>query len=60
MTAYELYKALEQKFEEDPTAKDLPVCVNDGEWGEMDAKILEFRPKSIVDNKQRNIVLLDW
>jgi hypothetical protein len=60
MNAFELYQQLGKKFEEDPTTKELPVCVNDGEWGEMESTILEFRPKSIVDGKPRNIVLLDW
>ena len=31
MTAYELYKAFEKKFEEDPTAKNLPVNILDNE-----------------------------
>ena len=51
---------LGKKFEEDPTTKELPVCIVDNEWGEMEAERLEFRPKSIVDGKPMNMVRLDW
>lgn len=51
---------LGKKFEEDPTTKELPVCVYDGEYGEMEAERVEFRPKSIVDGKPMNMVVLDW
>ena len=51
---------LGKKFEEDPTTKELPVCVCDGEYGEMEAERVEFRPKSIVDGKPMNMVVLDW
>lgn len=44
MTAYELYKAFEKKFEEDPTAKDLPVNIMDDEWGEVEADEIKWRP----------------
>ena len=60
MNAFELYQQLGKKFEEDPTTKELPVCVVDGEFGEMEAERLEFRPKSIVDGKPMNMVRLDW
>lgn len=59
MNAFELYQQLGKKFEEDPTTKELPVCVCDGEWGEMEATKLDFRPKRIADGKPRDMVLLD-
>ena len=60
MNAFELYQQLGKKFEEDPTTKELPVCVVDGEYGEMEATEVKFRPKSIVDGKPMNMVVLDW
>ena len=51
---------LGKKFEEDPTTKELPVCIVDNECGEMEAERLDFRPKSIVDGKPMNMVRLDW
>ena len=59
MTAYELYKALEKKFEEDPTTKNLPVNVVDNEWGEMEATSLKFRPKSSLDDRPMNMVVIE-
>lgn len=60
MNAFELYQQLGKKFEEDPTTKELPVCVMDGEWGEMECTSLVFRPKSIITENPKNMVLLDW
>lgn len=60
MNAFELYQMLGKKFEEDPTTKELPVCLVDNEFGEMEAERVEFRPKSIVDGKPMNMVRLDW
>lgn len=59
MTAYELYKALEKKFEEDPTAEDLPVNVVDKEWGEMEAETIKWRPSSFADGAPRNMVVIE-
>lgn len=60
MNAFELYQQLGKKFEEDPTTKELPVHLMDGEWGEMECTSLVFRPKDIVSEKPMNMVLLDW
>ena len=58
MTAYELYKALEQKFEEDPTAKDLPVNVVDDEIGEIEAESIKWRPIHLCTGKPMNMVVI--
>ena len=60
MTAYELYKKLEQKFEDDPTEKALPVCVSDTEWGEMEVIEVQSRPKNIHDGKPMNMIVFKW
>ena len=60
MNAFELYQQLGKKFEEDPTTKELPVCLVDNECGEMEAERVDFYPKSIVDGKPMNMVRLDW
>jgi hypothetical protein len=59
MTAYELYKAFEKKFEEDPTAKELPVCVVDDEWGEMEAETIKWRPIRRCTGKPMNMVVIE-
>lgn len=60
MNAFELYQQLGKRFEVDPTAKELPVCIVDNECGEMEAVRVDFRPRSIVDGKPMNMVRLDW
>lgn len=59
MTAYELYKAFEKKFEEDPTAKDLKVGIVDGEWGEMEAETIKWRPEGLCTGKPMNMVVIE-
>jgi TPP-dependent indolepyruvate ferredoxin oxidoreductase alpha subunit len=59
MTAYELYKAFEKKFEEDPAAKDLPVNIKDNEWGEMEAEEIKWRPPSICTGAPMNMVVIE-
>lgn len=59
MTAYELYKALEKKFEEDPTAKDLPVNVVDDEWGEIEAETIKWRPQHFLNGEPMNMVVIE-
>jgi len=59
MTAYELYKALEKKFEEDPTAKDLPVNTKDYEWGEVEAETITWRPPSFCSGVPMNMVVIE-
>lgn len=59
MTAYELYKAFEKKFEEDPTAKELPVNVVDNEWGEMEAEEIKWRPIHFCTAKPMNMVVIE-
>lgn len=56
MTAYQLYKIFEKKFEEDPTAKDLKVGIVDGEWGVMEAETIKWRPKGLCTGKPMNMV----
>lgn len=58
MTAYELYKALEKKFEEDPTAKNLPVNILDNEWGEMEAEEIKWRPP-LRTGEPMNMVVIE-
>ena len=60
MTAYELYKALEKKFEEDPTAKELPVFVPDNECGEYKAEGLKWRPYTGWGESRRDILVIDY
>jgi hypothetical protein len=59
MTAYELYKALEKKFEEDPSAKDLPVNVVDNEIGEIEADMVKWRPIRLCTGKPMNMVVIE-
>lgn len=59
MTAYELYKAFEKKFEEDPTAKNLPVNILDNEWGEMEAEEIKWRPIHLCTGKPMNMVVIE-
>ena len=60
MTAYELYKALEQKFQEDPTAKDLDVYVPDNETGEYKAGQVRWRPTNNINDIPMDMVLIDY
>lgn len=60
MTAYELYKALEQKFQEDPTAKELDVYVPDNECGEYEAGHVRWRPLNTIDDTPMDMVLIDY
>lgn len=59
MTAYELYKAFEKKFEEDPTAKDLSVNVVDNEIGEIEADTIKWRPAHFCTGKPMNMVVIE-
>lgn len=59
MTAYELYKSLEKKFEEDPTAKELPVNVVDNEIGEIEAEEIKWRPIHLCTGKPMNMVVIE-
>lgn len=59
MTAYELYKAFEKKIEEDQTAKDLKVSIVDGEWGEMEAETIKWRPVGLCTDKPMNMVVIE-
>ena len=59
MTAYELYKALEQKFEEDPTTKDLPVNTVDNEYGEIEADTINWRPPAFCSGTPMNMVVIE-
>jgi hypothetical protein len=60
MTAYELYKALEQKFQEDPTAKELGVYVPDNECGEYEAGQVRWRPSNKINGTRMDMVLIDY
>lgn len=59
MTAYELYQQLGKKFEEDPTAKDLPVNVVDNEIGEIEAEEIKWRPIRLCTGKPMNMVVIE-
>ena len=59
MTAYELYKSLEKKFEEDPTAQELPVNVVDNEIGEIEAEEIKWRPIHLCTGKPMNMVVIE-
>lgn len=50
---------LGKKFEEDPTTKELPVCVVDGEWGEMEAETIKWRPIRCCTGKPMNMVVIE-
>ena len=60
MTADELCKAFEKKFEEDPTAKDLPVNIMDNECGELEADKIKWRPPAFCSGKPMNMVLIEY
>ena len=60
MTAYELYKKLEKKFEEDPTAKDLPVFVPHNDCGEYKAEELKWRPYTGWGESRMDILVIDY
>ena len=59
MTAYELYKAFEKKFEEDPTAKDLPVNFKDSEYAEVEIEAINWRPPAFCSGAPMNMVVIE-